>query len=85
MANILSSFSTCHHLPADCGRMVFWVFFSFSNHHGVKQNRLCFFKTRTVEFKAFIQRYLCLSFEFWIKVSAVSLCVSCDDFWFTAF
>lgn len=60
MADILSSFSTCHHLPADCGRMVFlFFFFSFSNHNEVKQNRLCFLKP----VKASLQTYRCFSFE----------------------
>lgn len=48
MANVLSSFSTCHHLPADCGRMVCLF---FSNHHEVKQNRQHFFKNGRVGFK----------------------------------
>ena len=31
-------------------------FFFFSNHHEVKQDRLCFLKCRAADFKAFIQR-----------------------------
>lgn len=44
MANIWSSFSTCHRLPADYENGVL-VFFFFSNQHEVKQSRLCFVKT----------------------------------------